>query len=149
MKILKRLILFSIIISTVLVPLSACKKKQGGRYFKDGELASFPLKETQELTYWVPLSGSVGVVKDFNEMGMYKELEKLTNVKIKFIHPVQSNVKEQFNIMIASSEYPDIIEGMSNYPGGVSKAYEDGVVVRLNELMDDYTPNLKRIFDEK
>ena len=79
---------------------------------------------------------------------MYKELQKRTNVEIEFIHPVQSNVKEQFNIMIAASKYPDIIEGMSYYPGGVTKAYDDGVVISLNDIMEKYAPNLSKILNE-
>ena len=144
MKIFKKITLILVILSVMALSLAGCSDKGGSSY--QGEI-QFPLAEAQKLTYWVPLSGSVGVVDDFNEMGMYKTLQEKTNVEIEFIHPVQSNVKEQFNIMIASSEYPDIIEGMSNYPGGVTKAYDDGVVVRLNELKD-YTPNLNKIYEE-
>ncbi len=144
MKITKKITLLLLTLSLALMCLAGCGGNGGSTY--QGEI-EFPLSETAKLTYWVPLSGSVGVVDNFNEMGMYKTLQEKTNVEIEFIHPVQSNVKEQFNIMIATGEYPDIIEGMSNYPGGVTKAYDDGVVVRLNEL-SDYTPNLNKIYEE-
>lgn len=141
----KKILLSLLVLSMVIAGFAGCKGDEKSTFTGD---ITFPLSETVKLTYWTPLSGSVGVVDDFNEMGMYKELQKRTNVEIEFIHPVQSNVKEQFNIMIASSEYPDIIEGMSNYPGGVTKAYEDGVVIKLNDMLDSYAPNLKKIYDE-
>lgn len=145
MKSIKKIALLLLTLSVVTMSFAGCGGSDKGSSFS-GEI-SFPLTETAKLTYWVPLSGSVGVVDNFNQMGMYKTLQEKTNVEIEFIHPVQSNVKEQFNIMIATGEYPDIIEGMSNYPGGVTKAYDDGVVVRLNEL-SDYTPNLNKIYEE-
>ena len=146
MKITKRIILAVLVISMVAVMFTGCDSRDNKNSFT-GDI-TFPLAEAQKLTYWVPLSGSVGVVDDFNEMGMYKELKKRTNVEIEFIHPVQSNVKEQFNIMIAASKYPDIIEGMSYYPGGVTKAYDDGVVIKLNDIMEKYAPNLSKILAE-
>ncbi|MBE7020816.1 MAG: extracellular solute-binding protein [Ruminococcaceae bacterium] len=145
MKSIKKIALLLLTLSVITMSFAGCGGSDKGSSFS-GEI-SFPLTETAKLTYWVPLSGSVGVVDNFNQMGMYKTLQEKTNVEIEFIHPVQSNVKEQFNIMIATGEYPDIIEGMSNYPGGVTKAYDDGVVVRLNEL-SDYTPNLNKIYEE-
>lgn len=145
-KVFTKSLLLLLVSALVIAGFSGCKNEGSSSAF-EGEI-KFPLSETAKLTYWVPLSGSVGVVDNFNEMGMYKELQKRTNVEIEFIHPVQSNVSEQFNIMIASGSYPDIIDGMSYYPGGLTKAYDDGVVIRLNDLLKSHAPNLSKIYEE-
>lgn len=142
----KKACIFTVILSLAVLSFGGCKGGDDTAGTFDGDV-SFPLKEPVTLTYWVPLGGSVGVIDDFSQMGMYKELEKKTNVKIKFIHPVESQLSEQFNIMIASGTYPDIIDGMSYYSGGLTKAYNDGIIVRLNDLIDRYAPNLKKIYE--
>ena len=40
------------------------------------------------IRYWVSIDGKPAqVLKNFNEMATYKELEKLTNIKVEFLHP--------------------------------------------------------------
>ncbi|NTV89666.1 MAG: extracellular solute-binding protein [Clostridiales bacterium] len=88
-------------------------------------------------------------LKDLNENPTWAELEKRTGVHIKFIlmHPAAET--EQFNIMIASGDYPDIINNaLTLYKGGADKAIEDKVYLRLNELIDTQMPNYKNILSD-
>ena len=41
---------------------------------------------------------------------MYKELEKITGVKINFVHPTFDQAQEKFSLMIASGNLTDIVE---------------------------------------
>lgn len=102
------------------------------------------------LTYWAPLNpGIAAVVPDLGQVEMYKEMEKRTQIKMEFKHPAANQVEEQFNLMIASRDLPDVIEtNWLNYPGGPSKAIQDDVIIKLNDLIDEYAPNLKKIMDE-
>src|SRR5262249_16257886 len=52
--------------------------------------------------------------------------------------------QDQFNLLVASGKYPDIVEfdWLHNYAGGPAKAVKDGVIVRLNDLIDRFAPNL-------
>lgn len=98
------------------------------------------------LKYWVPMHGSaVKIMKDYSENEVYKELEKRTGVHIEFIHPAVGQAKEQFNLMIASKDLPDIISQVQAYPGGVDKAIDDGIYLKLNELIDKNAPNFKKL----
>lgn len=82
--------------------------------------------------------------KSFADYPFYKELEKETGVKVEFIHPVAGSSGDQFNVMIASGEYPDIIQNnFFTYPGGAAKAIEDGVIIETTDYLDKYAPNLK------
>lgn len=105
-----------------------------------------------EISYFVGFTpnGSANL-NTRSDTELMKEIEKRLNLKIKFIHPAGGQEQEQFNIMIASSELPDIIEydWLNKYPGGVEKALKDGKLIELNDVIDKYTPNLKKYLQSK
>lgn len=90
-------------------------------------------------TYWTPLPAAIAThVQSYNEVEMYKELEKKTGIHIDFIHPAAGQEHEQFNLMLASREYPDMVEySWTNYNGGVQKAIDDNVIIALNDYLDE------------
>ncbi len=107
----------------------------------------FPLKEKVKLTYWMAFSNPV--LKSLGESELYKELMKRTNIEIEFLHPPEGQSKEQLNIIIASRDIPDIIEGgLAEYSGGATKAYDDGVIAELSELQKKYAPNISDIYSK-
>lgn len=97
------------------------------------------------LTYWVGLDPNVATrVQSYNDVALYKEMEKRTGVHIDFIHPTIGQEAEQFKLLLASKDMPDIIEySWSDYPGGVQKAIDDGVIIPLDDYMDK-APNFKK-----
>ena len=112
----------------------------------EGEI-NFPIDEPITLTIW--RDNSLFVVDNYKEMGCYKGMEEATGIAVDFMHPVAGQSSEQFNIMIASGEYPDIIESVDgNYPGGRAKAYEDGVILELSDLVEKYAPNFMALCEE-
>jgi len=100
-------------------------------------------EEIVELTVWRPYSSTI--IQSLSDSFSYQELETKTNVKITYIHPTVGQEQEAFNLMIASGELPDIIMAAPAYPGGDDKAVADGIYLRLNEIIDQYSPNYKRI----
>ncbi len=108
------------------------------------------VKEPLTLTYWAQLSPNVAAtMKNYNEVALYKELEKRTGIHIEFQHPPvgQGQEQEQLNLLVASGKYPDVIEWnfLQSFTGGPAKVLKDGVIIRLNELIDQYAPNLKKV----
>jgi putative aldouronate transport system substrate-binding protein len=97
------------------------------------------------LTYWVSLNPNVSATfTNLGETPFARELAAKTNTAVQYLHPVQGSESEQFNLIIASGEYPDIMEyNWLNYPGGPEKAINDGVIMKLNDVIDKYCPNLK------
>ncbi len=103
------------------------------------------------LSYWCPMSSNVSAtMKTFGEIAAYKELEKRTGIHLEFQHPPLNQETEQFNLLTASGKYPDVIEynWLSNAPGGPARFLKDGMIIRLNELIDKYAPNLKKVLAE-
>ncbi len=119
------------------------------------ELLTLPIvKEPLTLTYWVELNPNAAAsMKTYGEMACYQELEKRTGLHIEFQHPPVGQAQEQFSLTMASQKYPDIIEhgwggeagGSSTPPGGPAKYLKDGVIIRLNELIDKYAPNFRKL----
>lgn len=115
------------------------------------EKSALPITtEPMTLSYWVSLdSGASAVVKDYGEIEAMKVKKEKTGIDIKWMHPPVGQESEQFNLMVTSSELPDVIEyNWGKYPGGPEKALQDGVIIRLNDLIDEYAPNLKKILTD-
>ncbi len=108
----------------------------------------FPLEKSVTISYWM-YHPNAALFKDYNSVGQYKEMEKITNVKINFLHPPVGQEKEQINMLIAGGSYPDMIQDMqSYYTGGLPKAAADGVIHNLKPLLEKGAPNLSALIKE-
>lgn len=103
-----------------------------------------------ELSFFVGLDARVSATKkSYGEVEIFPLLEKETNIKINFRHPPSGMENEQFNLMIASGDLADIISwGWVGFPGGPEKAIKDGVIIRLNDLIDRHAPNFKAFLEK-
>ncbi len=102
-----------------------------------------------KITYWKELNADklAPIFKNLGESDLYKELQKRLNIEIEFLHAPSSNVRDQFNLIVASRDLPDIMEwDLFSYPGGPAKAIADGVTQRHNEIFDKYAPNLTALY---
>ncbi|MEN1989059.1 ABC transporter substrate-binding protein [Paenibacillus hubeiensis] len=115
-------------------------------------LTEIPLPITSEpftIDYWrandAKLTASLG---NFGEIAAYKKKEELTGIKVNFTHPPLGQQRDQFNLLISTKELPDVIYyNWADAVGGPEKMIKDGRIIRLNELIDQYAPNLKRIIE--
>ena len=65
-----------------------------------------------------------------------------TGVNLSFIHFHPDTQTEQFNLICASGEYPDVMNGVVNqYTGGADKGIEDEVFIDLNEYLEECAPH--------
>lgn len=80
-------------------------------------------------------------------LAVWKEIEKKTNVKIKWeVQPGGQYITAIQTRLAASSNLPDIVK----LPGTNPTPYgQSGTVIPLNELIDQYAPNIRRLFEEK
>lgn len=103
-------------------------------------------------TYWVPFDNSVAqTLQGFGDLMMFKEMEKITGTKIEFLHPSPGSTgNEAFQVLLAAGEYPDMVEHWwSVYPGGGDQAVKDGIILRLNDYMEEYAPNYYDLMEGK
>lgn len=104
---------------------------------------SYPMEAGHTVSVWMWLNGNVSAnFADISATEYAKVIAERTGITIEW--DASNSVDEDFSIMVASGEYPDVIEGaMAEYPGGASAALADGVIVPLNDIIDQYMPNLK------
>ena len=75
------------------------------------------------LSYWAPMSTNVApTMQSFGEIACYVELEKRTGIHLQFQHLPLQQEQDQFNLLVASGKYPDVVEfdWLHSYAGGPS-----------------------------
>ena len=105
-----------------------------------GGEATYPLSdEPVQLSYYIRINGAMSATMEtYADVEFFKYLEELTNVQIQWDHNTSD---ETFSMMIASGEYPDMINwNLGNAAGGVPALLEDEVILDLTELMPQYAP---------
>ncbi len=114
--------------------------------------STYPIvKNPITLTYFASINPArVGAThKSFNELPVFQDLQKLTNIQIKWINPPQGQELQQLNLMISSGDMPDMVYyNWSKYPGGPDKLVSDAVILKLNDLIKQYDPNLENVYKE-
>lgn len=104
--------------------------------------------EAPVITYWCDLGAASSTITNYDENLTWQLVQEATGVDIQFMHPASGQGAEQFNLLIAGNELPDIIEyNWTSYAGGVQKAIDDKKIVPLNDYLDSYAPNLKALFE--
>lgn len=103
------------------------------------------------LTYWRPwTSGISQYFNDYGETPVYQAIAERTGVNIEFIHPTIGEEKNQFNLMVASGQFPDIMtQGnmsvLEYYPGGPVASVEDGLCIDLTPYLQEYAPDFYNV----
>jgi len=126
--------------------LSACggkKTAQEPTAGKNGELANAS-GTAASVTYWMdPQNLSASILSGFEESLGWKAYEEKLGVDIQWKEPASGQSAEQFNLIVAGKEMPDIMyySWLTNYPGGPDAAIADGKILRLNEYIEQYAPN--------
>lgn len=108
--------------------------------------ASYPLKTDVKLKYLGGLNWNVSAnFKNLGDTPFAKELEKKTGIKVEYIHPAAGQEKDSINLLIASGDLPDLMEynWLNDYVGGPEAAISNNVILKLNDIFDEYAPNLK------
>lgn len=111
----------------------------------------FPFtEEPTTLTVWTraPAGNPVVLPGTYSEFEIFQQLEEKSNVHIDWKESTNEGAATQFNLMCASGDYTDIITGVNgNYSGGLSKAYEDGIIDDMRDYMNEYAPNYTALMD--
>lgn len=103
-----------------------------------------PLSDGSEtFQVWMGISpAAMNYITSLAENATYKEIMNRTGVNLEFIHFHPDTQNEQFNLVMASGDYPDVMNGMvNNYTGGADKAIEDEVFIDLGEYLEEYAPH--------
>ncbi|MGF7031491.1 putative aldouronate transport system substrate-binding protein [Paenibacillus mucilaginosus] len=91
-------------------------------------------------SYFLFAQGKKDVLASETTIG--KELQKQTGVDFKLQYLVGDSATKA-GVMIASGDYPDVISSS----GEMAKLMDAGVYIPLDELIEKYGPNIKRVYE--
>lgn len=109
--------------------------------------------QPEEVSYPVDTDESLSLVATFpdplfssypNAMAdcsIYKAAEEATGIHVDFQGMSTSASNEQFNVMVASGSYPDLIGWGLNFANGDDAEVEEDVILDLTEYIAQYAPN--------
>jgi putative aldouronate transport system substrate-binding protein len=83
-----------------------------------------------------------------DELAAYKKIEDETNVDVQWDIPSWAEVGEKKNLMFASGDYADVIAGWAMSDSEIMKYGPRGVLLPLEDLIDKYSVNIKKMFEE-
>lgn len=86
--------------------------------------------------------------QDWSNLMLWKEYEKKTNMHINWKTVSTDALEEKRNLMLASSDYPDLLFSAAVPKTDLLKYGKQGVFLKLNDLIDEYAPNFKKLMEE-
>ena len=124
---------------------AAAAAEMAGQTQEDAETFSYPMAAGEPLQYWCELTTTVSAnYSNLGDTPFGQGWQQHTGAEIVFLHPPAGQQKEQFSLMLADGNLPDLMEynWTVDYPGGPEKAIQDGVIISLNDVFEQYCPNL-------
>lgn len=165
MKGIKRLLASVLVVFMTLGVLSGCRSGSGNKEVEANNTtenkesgtgtksnvpgymnaAGYPIvKEPVTLKAMVMKTGSHANY-DYAGLPIWSEYEKISGVKIEFEQVINTAINEKRNLAFASGDLPDIFFRCNIPDADVDKYGEQGMLIKLNELIDSYAPNMKSI----
>lgn len=143
-----KLVKISFLAASIII-LNACNNDDSKSYSKNYKLegVKFPLKEKVNLK--IMTQSSPIAPSDPNEKLIFKRLEEKLNLHVDWTNYTWDTYGEKRNLKVASGELPDAFFDAGFSDSDILKYAADGVIIPLEDLIDNYMPNLKAILDKK
>ena len=138
-------------LATTIIGFSGCDKdgktSSGGadsEFLEYLKTADYPVKTDEVLTCWSYRGGTTYGEYDATELPYLKNYEEKTGIKVEWTF-ANTDVKQQFNLLVASGDFPDMVSYMwgvsADFPGGPERAISEGYISVLDDLIPQYAPN--------
>jgi putative aldouronate transport system substrate-binding protein len=95
------------------------------------------------------VSPKAQLAPEYNEMEIFKRLETDTNVHIEWTNIPDTDYAEKKNLLLASGDLPDAFYNSQFTDYELITYGEDGTIIPLEDLIDQYAPNLKKLLEER
>ena len=106
--------------------------------FAPASADNLPLADGDVLSYFVELPGYMSMfnVNSYDDIEAHKYAEEITGVDIEFVIVNMESQDTNFQLMVASGDYTDLISGGSQQYDSSEAMIEDGVAIDLMEYQD-------------
>ncbi|MDR4949649.1 ABC transporter substrate-binding protein [Neobacillus cucumis] len=95
------------------------------------------------------VSPKSSLAPNFKDMTLFKELQKQTNVQVKWNNIPSEGYQEKKNLLLSSGDLPDAFYNSGFTDLDIVKYAKDGTIIPLDDLIDKYMPNLKKRIEER
>src|SRR5699024_6162508 len=85
---------------------------------------------------------------DWNDVLVFNEYEEMTNMNINWKMVTDNVITEKLNLALGSGNLPDAFHTTFMSNNDMMKYGEQGVFIPLNDLIDEYAPNFKKILED-
>lgn len=149
MKKFKRIASAVLAATVAVTALSACGGEKGG----ESKIAEISFNETGYPIVNEPVTLTM-VGKTLPQFGAwkdllcFKEMETLTGVTMDTQEIDFSVYDEKRNLMFGSDELPDVFFKCDFTPSDLTLYGSQGMLIPLEDLIDEYAPNLKKLMEE-
>lgn len=103
------------------------------------------VNEPISLTFFTGKSPTNG--NNFEETMLWTEYAKMTNINVKFELVPFENLTEKKNLALVSGDYGDAFYTARLTSDDLYKYGSQGVLIKLNDLIEEYAPNFKKLLD--
>ena len=114
---------------------------------------SYPLDGDHTFSIAINPNGLISSIMDesgFTASAAYSAMEEATGVHLDWTLYSEATWNEQFNLLMASNDWPDLFDcGVtSRYATGIAGLLEDDVVVELSGYLEEFAPDYLRLLNE-
>ncbi len=86
---------------------------------------------------------------DYDKMWMFTKYEEITGVHIEWDLVPDSGWQERMSLLLASEDLPDVFfRGSISATDLTNYGVQQGFIIPLDDLIDEYAPNIKSILEE-
>ncbi len=160
-KLLKRTLSVCLMAAMAVTLIAGCGKGDdgGGNEDKRGETP----KKDATFTWWInQTDGSGEYYEDYKESSVAQFVnqqywdtenggigteESGTKIELSFLVPIAGSESDNFNTMISTGEYPEIID-MARAADSPQTMYEEGILLDITEYVESYMPNYTAYLDK-
>lgn len=102
----------------------------------------------EEITLDFFLGKTAATADDWNDVMIFNEYRDMTNINVEWEMIPYEGLEEKRNLAISSGSLPDAFHSANIPVRDIARYGEQGIFMPLNDLIDEYAPNLKQIFEE-
>lgn len=85
---------------------------------------------------------------DWNNIKLWQEYEKMTNIQVQWDTVHKDNLAEKRNLLLAGGDYPEMFYASAFPRADLLKYGKQGAFIPLNDLIDQYAPNFKALMEK-
>lgn len=85
---------------------------------------------------------------DWNNIKLWQEYEKMTNIQVQWDTVHKDNLAEKRNLLLAGGDYPEMFYASAFPRTDLLKYGKQGAFIPLNDLIDQYAPNFKALMEK-